>query len=73
MSRRAGPNVNQIAVYSGHKRMQCLIYQAIKSPDGLILALYGPEVGRRHDLSLLWQGNWEQLLAHILHILLVEG
>ena len=43
----------QIACYSGHKRMSCLIYQTVTTPDGLIFSFYGPEVGRRHDLTLL--------------------
>ena len=29
--------------YSGHKRMHCLTYQTINTPDGLIFSLYGPE------------------------------
>ena len=32
--------------------MICLIYQTITTPDGLIFSLYGPEVGRRHDVTL---------------------
>ena len=39
--------------YFGHKRMHCLVYQTITTPDGLILHMYGPEEGRRHDLTHL--------------------
>lgn len=37
--------------YSGHKRFICLIYQSVTIPDGLMYHLYGPEVGRRHDMT----------------------
>lgn len=50
--------------------MQCLIYQIITSSDGFIQAFYGQEFGRRHDLTLLRQSNWEQQLEKIL---IVEG
>ena len=53
MNRLGGHGSNQRACYSGHKRMYCLVYQTITTPDGLIFSLYGPQVGRRHDLTLL--------------------
>lgn len=30
--------------YSVHKRMHCLVYQTLTTPDGLIFHLYGPHV-----------------------------
>jgi DDE superfamily endonuclease len=42
----------QRATYSGHKRRNCLKFQAISAPDGMILHLFGPDEGRRHDMSL---------------------
>lgn len=56
----------QKSCYSGHKRMHCLIYQTITTPDGLIFHMYGPEVGRRHDLTLLRQSNIEPQLQTLL-------
>lgn len=53
MERPGGINGLQRSCYSGHKRMCCLSYQTITTPDGLIFSLYGPEVGRRHDITLL--------------------
>jgi DDE superfamily endonuclease len=38
------------ATYSGHKRQNCLKFQAISAPDGLVLHLFGPVEGRRHDM-----------------------
>ena len=53
LTRPGGASVHQQSVYSGHKRQHCLIYQTISTPDGLIFHMYGPEVGRRHDLTIL--------------------
>ena len=36
MSRPGGDGEAQRACYSGHKRMHCLVYQTITTPDGLI-------------------------------------
>lgn len=68
MARPGGPGSNQRACYSGHKRMHCLIYQTIRTPDGLIFSLYGPEVGQRHDLSLLRNSGVADSLASCLLI-----
>ena len=38
--------------YSGQNRMHCLICQTITTRDGLIFSLYGPEVGRKHGVTL---------------------
>ena len=52
MSRPGGHRSIQRSCYSGHKRFHCLIYQTVTTLDGIIFNLYGPEVGRRHDLTL---------------------
>ena len=52
MCRPGGTGAFQRSVYSGHKRFHCLICQSITTPDGLMMHLFGPEVGRRHDLTL---------------------
>lgn len=43
------PSINQQDYFSGHKRYHCLKYQAIATPDGIIINLQGPYIGRRHD------------------------
>ncbi len=43
----------QKEIYSGHKRMHCLNYQAVTAPDGLCIHFFGPVVGSRHDSTLL--------------------
>jgi nuclease HARBI1 len=43
---------SQRATYSGHKRHNCLKFQAISAPDEFILHLFGPVEGRRHDMFL---------------------
>ncbi|OWZ21783.1 hypothetical protein PHMEG_0003613 [Phytophthora megakarya] len=54
-SSRPGTNENlQRQVYSGHKRVHCLNYQAVVTPDGLAIHFWGgPIEGRRHDITLL--------------------
>ncbi|ETW01633.1 hypothetical protein H310_06264 [Aphanomyces invadans] len=49
---RPGKKV-QKSVYNGHKRKHALKYQAVTSPDGIIVHLHGPEPGSRHDAYLL--------------------
>ncbi|KAJ3641826.1 hypothetical protein Zmor_028299 [Zophobas morio] len=43
----------QKELYSGHKRVHCLKFQAITLPNGLILHLSQPYPGRRHDSFIL--------------------
>ena len=57
ITRPGGHCSNQRSVYSGDKRLHCLSYQSITIPEGLIYHLYGPEVGRHHDLTLLRKSN----------------
>lgn len=70
MSRPGGGGANQRSCYSGHKRMHCLIYQSLTTPDGLIFAMFGPEVGRRHDITLYRNSGWDDLFEEFL---LVDG
>lgn len=69
IQRPSGSNVLQRSCFSGHTRIHCLIYQTLSTPDGLIFALFGPLVGRRHDLTLLRESNWE---SHLEEHLLVD-
>lgn len=68
MCRPSGPNIDQRCCYSGHKRFHCLNYQTLSTPDGLIFALWGPEVGRRHDLTLMRKSGWDPILSEVLVI-----
>lgn len=63
-----GPNHSQQAVYSSHRRQHCLMYQTSSTSDGLITALYGPIQGHRHDLALLRQIGWEDILSDMCNI-----
>lgn len=49
----SGNRLYHCAIYSGHKRMHCLICHIFTIPYGLIFSLFGPEVGIIHDLTLL--------------------
>lgn len=44
-------NKSQRSVCSGNKRIHCIIYKNITTPDGLMFSIHGSDVGRRHDLT----------------------
>lgn len=68
MARPGGHGALQRASYSGHKRMHCLIYQTVTTPDGLMFYMYGPEVGRRHDMTLYRESRLGEVLETVLVI-----
>jgi hypothetical protein len=43
------PIMHQRAIYSGHKRIHCMKYQTLESPNGLILHCSVGDDGRRGD------------------------
>ena len=43
--------------YSGHHRVHCLKFQTVTAPCGLIIHLFGPINGRRHDSFMLRQSG----------------
>ena len=47
------PSRNQRIVYNGHKRVHALKFQSVVAPNGLIVNVYGPIEGRRHDAAML--------------------
>lgn len=53
-------------VYNGHKRAHALKYQAVMTPDGIILHLYGPVEGRRHDWTLYTRSEMDGQLESTL-------
>ena len=57
----AGVDV-QREFYSGHHRVHCLKFQTVTAACGLIIHLFGPINGRRHDGYLLRKSN---LMAHV--------
>ncbi|ETV89809.1 hypothetical protein H310_15355, partial [Aphanomyces invadans] len=53
----------QKQIYSGHKRIHCLNYQAISAPDGVCVHFWGPLEGRRHDSAMLTQSKVLEVFA----------
>jgi nuclease HARBI1 len=47
------PTRDQDIAYSGHKKYHCLKYQSFVTPDGIIVHLFGPVEGARHDAFVL--------------------
>ena len=41
------------ALYNGHKRVHSIKFQSVVAPNGLLVNLYGPVEGRRHDSGIL--------------------
>lgn len=60
----------QRSTYNGHKRRNCLKMQAVSTPDGLVYHMFGPEEGRRHDMTLFRRSGIEE---HLASSLLVGG
>ena len=57
------PSRYQKRVYNGHKRKHALKFQSVSAPDGLIIHLSGPWVGRRHDARMLRESGLMDMLA----------
>jgi len=47
--RPSGPYNIQNAVYNGAHKIHCLQFQASTAPDGMIVNLFGPVIGKMHD------------------------
>lgn len=43
----------QRSLYNGHPRRHCFNWQAVTAPDGIIVSIFGPVEGRRHDSTML--------------------
>ncbi|OWY97970.1 hypothetical protein PHMEG_00031380 [Phytophthora megakarya] len=59
---RPGHSTEQQAMYNGHKRSHAVKYQAITTPDGMIVHMFGPAEGRAHDLTLLEDSGVETII-----------
>jgi hypothetical protein len=57
------PENDQREFYTGHKHMHSLKYQAISTPDGMIVHFGGPFPGRRHDARMLTDSHIRDYLA----------
>jgi nuclease HARBI1 len=57
------PKKHQRQNYNGHKRVHALKFQSVVSPDGIIVHLSGPWIGRRHDARMLRESNLLDILA----------
>jgi nuclease HARBI1 len=51
------PGEQQRQTYNGHKRIHALKFQSVVTPDGIIVHLSGPWIGRRHDARMLRESN----------------
>ncbi|KAF7344025.1 hypothetical protein MVEN_01692000 [Mycena venus] len=58
----AHPSQNQHIVFNGWKRMHCLKYHLVVMPDGIIIHIFSPVEGWRHDATLLWQSGLLDIL-----------
>ena len=59
------PMFMQKALYNGHKRTHALKYQSVTGADGLIIDLFGPVEGSRHDSYLLHESKLLERLEGI--------
>ena len=58
----------QNVAYNGHKRKHALKYQAITSPDGLVLLAAGPIEGRMHDWTLYCRSRVDDSLPGVMYV-----
>eukprot|EP00171_Calliarthron_tuberculosum_P001768 IDg1768t1 len=63
---RPGDSGMQTVAYNGHKRKHALKFQAISTPDGMFLHMYGPLEGRKHDWTLYVRSNVDEQLEECL-------
>ena len=49
----ARPGEHQRVLFNGHKRVHAIKFQSVVAPNGLIVNLFGPVEGRRHDSGML--------------------
>jgi hypothetical protein len=56
------PSRNQRILFNGWKRIHCLKYHLLVTPDGIIIHIFGPVEGRRHDATLLKESGLTALL-----------
>ena len=62
LQKNARPLNNQRIVYNGWKRIHCLKYHVVLTPDGIVIHIYGPVDGRRHDETVYRESGLSDLL-----------
>jgi len=60
------PSRFQKLAYSGHKRCHGVKFQSVIAPDGLIVCLFGPVPGSRHDSFMLGQSGLLWQLSNLM-------
>lgn len=55
--RVGGHSLYQESLYDGHHHMHAFDYQALSTPDGIIVMLFGPVSGRRTDAFMVKQSG----------------
>ena len=63
---RSKRSVVENVAYKGHKRQHALKFQALKTPDRLVLHFSGRIEGRRHDWTLYCRSGLEEGLPELL-------
>lgn len=61
----ARPSRHQRMVYNGHKRKHAVKFQAVTTPDGLIVHLHGPHEGKVHDATMLNRSGLREVLSEV--------
>ena len=59
------PAVGQQELYSGHKRHHGLKYQHVMCPNGIVCHMYGPYMGRKHDMTMYVDSDIKKQLPHV--------
>lgn len=57
------PMRDQEEFYSGHKKYHCIKFQAITTPDSMIVHVGGPFIGRHNDAGMLIRSQIRHYLA----------
>ena len=65
LKRVSRPVKYQKALYTGYKKIHCLKYQGVVTPDGMLTSLFGPFAGTDTDNDLLEASGIEQQLEQI--------
>ena len=61
--RLGGPHIRQARIYNGHHRVHCLQFQTSAGLDGMVVDLFGPIAGARHDEAVNRMSEFNTRLA----------
>jgi hypothetical protein len=65
LQQTARPVWNQRILYNGWKRKHCWKYHCVLAPDGIVMHVFGPVEGRRHDQTVYRESGLAEILeAH---------